>query len=260
MATWTSQRSGRWNDDAANTSSPWNGGANPASGVPANNDTVTIASGHDVEFDADQSGFANGITLTITGTLHASTTPGTYKLKMAANITGGGTLRSGTSGTLYPTGCIFEIIRNGFSINSSILTYDLNCTEPTIKWIRLSGVEAAGQTVLSVDTDVTADPLWASGAILRIVDVAGGVDTEERTFSSATSNTITITSGLTNQKESGAYVLLMSRNVRITHTSAAGNALTNAFLGRVFAEIYMQSEVRQTQDTPTTHQVVRFLL
>jgi hypothetical protein len=237
MATWTSQRTGRWNDDAANGTSPWNGGANPASGVPANTDTVTIAAGHDVEFDADQSGFAAGITLTITGTLHASTTAGSYKLKMQANMTGAGTLRAGTSGTPYPTNCTFEIIRNGFQITASSMTLDLNCSEPTVKWIKLTAQEAAAQTVLSVDTDVSADPYWVSGATLRINDVNGGNDSEERTFSSATATTITITSGLTAQKETGTYIALMSRNVKITHTTAAGQAVATALVGRLFAEI-----------------------
>jgi hypothetical protein len=238
MATWTSQRSGAWNDDAANASSPWNGGANPASGIPANTDTVTIAAGHDVEFNVDQSGFAAGITPTINGTVHASTTAGAYKMKLQANLTGSGTLRAGTEATPYPITCTFEIIRNGFILSSSTMTYDLNCTEPTIKWIKLSAQEAAGQTILSVDTDVTADAQWVNGATIRINDVNGGNDSEERTFSSATSNTITISSGLTAQKETGTYIALMTRNVRITHTSAAGAAITPRVSGsRVFAQI-----------------------
>lgn len=226
MATITSNASGLWSAGGS-----WIGGV-----PPANGDTAVIQAAHDIEFNVDQSGSA-GVTVTLNGTLHASTTAGTYKLKMAGNMTGGGTLRAGTEGVPYPTNCIFEIIRNGFSISSSTLTYDLNCTEPTIKWVKLSGVEAIGQTVLSVDRDVTGDAQWISGARLAIVDVNFGVDFEERTFASATATEITLTSGLSAQKQTGAYILLMSRNVKITHSAATGNALVNAFLGRVFAEI-----------------------
>lgn len=228
MATRTAVASGLWS--AAGT---WD------TGVPVNGDTVVIPVSFDVEFDVDQSGFAAGITLTITGTLHASTTAGSYILKLQANMAGAGTLRAGTEATPYPTNCTFTIQRNGFSLASTTMTYDLNCTEPTIKWCKLTAIEAAAQTVWSVDTDVTADPRWVSGAILRIVDVNFGVDTEERIFSSATSNTITVTAGLTAQKESGAYVVLMSRNVRITHTATTGDAVLSPRLGRIFAEIYM---------------------
>lgn len=240
MAAWTSKRTGRWNDDAANASSPWNGAGNPASGVPANNDTVTIAAGHDVEYDADQSGFANGITLVITGTLHASTTAGSYVLKMAANMTGAGTLRAGTSGTPYPTNCTFEIQRGGFEITATNMTLDLNCSEPTHKYIRLSGVEAAGQTIWSVDTDVTGESAyWADGALVRICDVNFGNDNAEHTIAAGgvAATTLTVTAGLTAQKETGAYVILVSRNVKITHTAATGNGILNATNGRIFAEI-----------------------
>lgn len=244
MATWTSQRTGRWNDDAANASSPWNGGANPATGVPASGDTVVIALTHDVEFDADQSGFASGITLTVTGTLHASTTAGSYKLKLGAALTSaGGTIRAGTEAIPYPVTCTFEIIRNAFAIGGTTTIYDLNCSEPGTKWIRLSGVEAIGQTVLSVDTDVTAlTDYWKDGATVKIVDVVGALDVEERIIAvgGVAATTITITSGLTAQKEIGAYIVLVDRNVKITHTSAATNAFQSPRTAgsRIFAQVY----------------------
>ena len=226
MATRTSVGSGLWS--AAGT---WD------TGVPVNTDTVIIASGHDVEFDVDQSGFAAGITLTITGTLHASTTAGAYTLKLQANMTGAGTLRAGTSGTPYPTNCTFTINRNGFEITATNMTLDLNCSEPTNKYIRLSAQEAAGQTVWSVDTDVTADAAWVSGAIVRICDVNNTNDNEERTLSATSSTTVTVTSGLTAQKESGAYIVLIDRNVKIIHTSASGNGVNGGSGGTISAEV-----------------------
>ena len=44
------------------------------------------------------------------------------------------------------------------------LTMTVYGAEPSIKTIKLSGDEAAGQTELSVDTDVTGD-IWAAGDV-----------------------------------------------------------------------------------------------
>jgi len=58
MATITSNASGDWSVGAT-----WVGSV-----APADNDDVVIAAGHDIKFDVDQSGWANGIAgLTITG-------------------------------------------------------------------------------------------------------------------------------------------------------------------------------------------------
>lgn len=231
MATRTSVGSGLWS--AAGT---WN------TGVPLDTDTAIIAAGHDVEFDVDMTAFAAGVTLTITGTLHASTTAGAYLLKMQADMTGAGTLRAGTSGTPYPDTCTFEIQRRGFQITATTMTLDLNCSEPTTKYIRLSGVEAAGQTVWSVDTNVTGEiNHWKDGAIVRICDINFVNDNEERTIAvgGVAATTITVTSGLTAQKETGALVVLISRNVKITHTSNAGQIISGATGtgSRIFAEV-----------------------
>jgi hypothetical protein len=66
MATITSVGSGLWSAAAT-----WD------AGVPVDDSVVIIAAGHVVEFDVDQSGFANGIDgLTITGTLKLTRTAG----------------------------------------------------------------------------------------------------------------------------------------------------------------------------------------
>lgn len=218
----------------------WSNAANWDTGVPLNTDTAVIPVEQDCEFDVDQSGFAAGITVTLNGTLHASTTAGSYVLKLAAAMTGSGTLRAGTSGTPYPTTCTFTINRNGFTITATSLTLDLNCSEPTTKYILLSGVEAVGQTVLSVDTDVTGESAyWADGATIRIDDVNRGSDSEERVIAAGgvTASTITITAGLTNQKEIGAKLILVSRNVKITHTALTGAGITGGTGGRIYTEI-----------------------
>jgi len=51
MASITSAQSGNWS-----VTSTWSDGV-----VPGNGDTVTIAAGHVVIFDVDQSGLANGL-------------------------------------------------------------------------------------------------------------------------------------------------------------------------------------------------------
>ena len=76
MASFTSSQSGLWS-----SASTWGG-----AGVPGNGDTVTIASGHTVTFDVDQSSFASGLAgLTINGTLKFKEDSVTC-LKMASNI------------------------------------------------------------------------------------------------------------------------------------------------------------------------------
>ena len=86
MALITSNASGNWA-----TGATWVGGTKPANG-----DSVTIAAGHIILMDEDQSGFADGIqTLTISG--HATTpaklvfkdgTSGYLKMKTGYNIVG----------------------------------------------------------------------------------------------------------------------------------------------------------------------------
>ncbi len=224
MATWTSQRSGNWSDDAANGTSPWNGGGNPAAGVPASGDSVTIAATHSVTFDVDQTAFAAGLAaLTITGTLQASTNAGAYVLKMAGNVTGTGTLRAGTVDTPYPAGRTFTILLNGnYKLNlTGAASYQLYCLEPTNRIVALSGAEAAGQTELSVNTDVTGD-IWAAGNIVRVDDIGGDADSEERVIAAGgiAADHIDVTVGLTAAKNAGAMVVLISRNVKIIGNGA----------------------------------------
>ncbi|QGH71187.1 hypothetical protein [Methanobacterium virus PhiF1] len=76
MASFTSSQSGLWS-----SASTWGG-----AGVPGNGDTVTIASGHTVTFDVDQSGFASGLAgLTVNGTLQFKEDVNTF-LKVQNNI------------------------------------------------------------------------------------------------------------------------------------------------------------------------------
>lgn len=217
MATKTSVGSGKWS-----ASGTWD------AGVPADNDVVVIAAGHVVEFDVDQSGFADGIDgLTITGTLSLTRTTGTYylKIKAAKTIGGAGTFDCGTSVSPIPFAAKHTITGgSGWYVNGGAgLTMTVYAAEPAIKTILLSGDEAIGQTELSVDTDITGD-IWADGDTIRIDDINKAAESEERVIAAGgrASGTITITAGLTAAKSTGAVVSLISRNVKFIGVGASG--------------------------------------
>ena len=80
--------------------------------------------------------------------------------------------------------------------------------------------EAAAQTVLEVDQDVSADAEWArSGATVNIDNVARAANSEARTIASLGSGTVTVTAGLTAAKHSSSLVILTSRNVTLQSSS-----------------------------------------
>jgi hypothetical protein len=230
MATITSVGTGAWS-----ASGTWD------SGVPADGDDVVIAAGHTVTFDVDQSAFSTGVKVTITGTLTHTTATGTYCLfaKTGASIVGAGTWNIGTSGTPIPFASKHTITgAAGWYVDGvSGLTMTVYGAEPTYTYIKLSGDEAAGQTVLSVDTDVTGD-IWAAGDIIRINDINKTKETEERVIATGgiASGAITITAGLTAEKSTGAYIVLITRNVKIIavgtgsrtiyHVGSTSNKLT----------------------------------
>ena len=93
MATITSIASGYWSNPQI-----WDSGT-----VPADGDSVIVATGHTVTFDVDQSNFANGLAgLTINGTLKIPSQaedpnmPNTVVLKVNANIAGSGSFLIGS--------------------------------------------------------------------------------------------------------------------------------------------------------------------
>lgn len=231
MAVRTSVGSGDWS--AAGT---WD------TGVPVDGDSAVIASGHTVDFDVDQSGFATGMVgVTCTGTLRAKT-GGARVLKMsgvtAQNIAVGaaGRLEAGSSGTPFPIADSFTINLNGAS-NITITAggiVELYCTQPTTLYTNLYQAEAAGQTVLETDADLTLDAVkWTDypGTIqVNIDNINKAKDSEKRTLSSLTTGAlgtraITVSAGLTGSKLAGSYVILLTRNVRIigfTTTAVTG--------------------------------------
>ena len=209
MATRTSVGSGLWS-----SAGTWD------TGVPVDGDDVVIASGHVIEFDANQSAFVTGVKVTITGTLTHTTAAGSYCLflKTGASVVGAGTWNIGTSGAPIPFASKHTVTgAAGWYVDGvSGLTMTVYGAEPTYTSIKLSADEAIGQTELSVDTDVTGD-IWAAGDIIRIDDINRGLESEERIIATGgiAAGTITVTAGLTAAKSTGAVVSLITRNIRI---------------------------------------------
>ena len=221
MATRTSVGSGNWS--AAGT---WD------TGVPADTDTVVIASGHTVVFDVDQSAFGTGIgDLTINGTLNVSTAVSTnMRITAAKAIRGTGTFNIGTAGAgAIPFAVKFTLTGGagwGFTGSDTTgLTVNIYGTEPANKWVQFSGNEAIGQTELSVGTNVTGEAsYWKAGDEVMATSYRGATSTELLTIASAASGAITMTGALTSAKVTGDYLVLLSRNVTITFV-----ATTNGF-------------------------------
>lgn len=190
MATITSVGSGNWS-----TAGTWD------SGVPADNDTVVIAAGHTVTFDADTSGFANGIA-GITITSHATTpgmlrakydADGTYYLKLKTGTTIAGTnaaakgrLLANSDGVWGNTGALAYgrkfIIEMGLTgkIVGSYLDIALYGYEPAVKSATVYGTV---QTVSSINTETGVITLggahgWNWGEPVMVVssgDYPGGL-------------------------------------------------------------------------------------
>lgn len=205
MATRTSVGSGAWG-----TAGTWD------TGVPIDGDDVVIASGHTVTFNVDQSAFTTGIGLTIMGTLTHTTTTGVYCLfaKTGASIVGAGTWNIGTSGTPIPFAAKHTITgAAGWYVDGNAgLTMTVYGAEPSIKYVKLSGDEAIGQTVLSVDTNVTAD-IWAAGDSVYIISAYNSFETRTIAAGGIAADAITITEALTGNRVTGDYVILLSRNI-----------------------------------------------
>jgi hypothetical protein len=219
---------GRWSDTAT-----WAGKA-----VPVNGDSVTIVAGDTVTFDVNMSSWVTGVAgLTCNGIMNGSAAPGTYCLKTSADITGTGRINCGSSDMVYPFTCTmtfdFNSTLSSFECGSG-LVLNLYCIQPAHPFVALSAVEAAGQTQLSVDTDVRGD-IWVDGAAVRVDAVSGKLpDSETRTIAKGgvAAAAITVNSGLAKDKGLGAKVILVTRNIRIIgSTEYAVKYMTGGVLG-----------------------------
>lgn len=213
----TSVQTGDWS-----TGSTWD--SDPA--IPVNGDTVVIANGHTVTFDADQSGFANGVDLTITGTLDCETAAGDYYLMCSADVDGAGDWYIGTSTSVpLPSGTTMTVDLNGGNQidGSGGLTLYWYCLQPTNYYITLDDGEPLGETAISVDTDVTAD-IWAAGDHVSIIDATTTTDAQLCTIDAggiaAAQITIVDTGAepddaLDSAVVANALMVLVTRNIRV---------------------------------------------
>ena len=210
----------------------WSAAGTWDTGVPTNGDTFNIANTHVVTMDVDQSGMAAGMgasTIAAGGTLISAAGAGTYHLKMSNYLDVRGTLQAGTSEavplpaiatfTIDFTSSGWGIYTNNAAANGAIKLY---CLQPTNQYIKLTATEPIAETVLAVDTDVTADT-WKATDQIAIVNIDEGKDVEIRTIAGGgiAAGAITITAGLTAEKLEGSYVVLITRNVRIINSNNA---------------------------------------
>jgi hypothetical protein len=225
----------------------WSNADNWTAGVPDNNNLdAVIPAGKTCTYDADNSAFADGVkSLTVNGTLKADETAGTYYLKMKGNIVVGaaGNVKAGTSAAVpYPQTCTWTIYFNGaygFSNFNTTGQLNLFCTEPTYRYVKLTADKAIGQTVLSVDTDVTGD-IWAVGNTVNICDINKAQEFETYTIAAGgiAAGAITITPALTVAKSTGAYMVLCTRNIRIAGSTGSTTTVINALkVGNVYASV-----------------------
>jgi len=225
VATKTTAQSGNWSDTAT-----WGGS------LPADGDAVVVAAGHTLTFDVDLSAWTTGVAgLTITsaavtpGKLQCATANGTYVLpiKTGTKIQGTnaavkGQLYAGSAGTPLSNGAKLTIkllgtTSGGAQIDRTYLDVQLFCAQPTYKWVKLTADKAAGQTVLSVDTDVTGD-IWAAGEVVALCNVNKGVDYQRTTIAAGgiAATTITVSDALDSTNVAGAFLVRVTRNIEIT--------------------------------------------
>lgn len=230
MALRTSVGSGRWS--AAGT---W------ATGVPVDGDTFLVAAGHVVDFDVDQSTFPNGVSGTITGTLRAYETAGTYYLKLAGPLTGAGTFAVGTSKAApYPAACKFTIdmaAAGTVTFFNITLTVAIYCAEPTLVWAKTTSARTTADSYLDVDRDLTAE--WKAGDTVAVVCPIlsdAGIQQSTKVIASVTSTRVNLTTTLAHNSPAGSMVALMARNVVLTGHSGA--YFTNHNGQTVYAECY----------------------
>jgi len=234
MASFTSSQSGLWS-----SASTWSG-----AGVPGDGDTVTIASGHTVTFDVDQSSFASGLAgLTINGTLKFKEDSVTC-LKMASNVSimVNGSLICGDENSPIqrpPVGSSTrtKIILQGTDVSTKIMGAS-NATIKFVGWTptrnrtKLAANANSGSNQIILEDSLS---LQSGDEILIGAGSINGGLTESRygiyTVSDVSSDgkTITLSQNLGHSRLSGDYVAWYSRPIDIQreageHTISAGGA------------------------------------
>jgi len=230
----------------ASAAATWGGAGTPAG---AGGDTLHSNADVLVEWDLDHTAVTHTFT-TWDGTLYVrdATGAGTYGFGLAADMAGSGSIilssDGTTSGGVLAFAVKFLIALATFKIPNTIAKY-IRCFEPTHKWVYLKNQEIATATVLETDDeagtpiDLTAGDdgtAWdVVGNKVRVDDINKGKDTEERTIASIDGTSVT-TDALVAQKEVGAIIALVTRNIRITTTGTTIGIITLKAGDRLDAE------------------------
>lgn len=223
MASYTSTQSGNWS-----STSTWGG-----SGPPGDGDSVTIASGHTVTLDVDQSSYTTGITgLTINGTLKFKEDIVTC-LKMASDtnivLESTGTLKVGDSqnpiqrpqsGSEYRTQLILQ--------GSGTITWTTGSTATMVGWtpqvertILASDAQAGSTTITTQDAlGVQAGDKIVMGSNSVNGPLSSSVESNLGVFTvtgvSGDGKTLTVSPALGYARSAGDYVAWYSRPIKIT--------------------------------------------
>ena len=216
MVAIVSNQTGNWS-----STSTWVGGV-----VPVNGDTVTIAAPHTVTFDANQSGFASGIGLTISPSaiLTASLTATTY-LKLNAQPVIDGTMRWGTSANPITGIATIALNYSGMGlVPTSVGTLSMY-GNPVFNMLSLGGglyssltkifsVSGSNQLILNDNIGLRAgggDMIFVQSN--QVGDNSGSVYTT--TAYNAGTKTVTISGTFTKTAVVGGYVGILTRNVSV---------------------------------------------
>jgi hypothetical protein len=214
MVTTTSVGSGNWSEAGT-----WN------NGVPANGDSVVIASGHTVVFDVDESGFAAGLAgLTINGTLRFAVAANTV-LKLACSVVGTGSLYVGNSGAdPIQNAYTAKIQFNGaYEITGSLASVAFYGRVRTGGFLsRLNQAYGIGTATMVLKDEVELE----ANDVVSLSSPTAGQYAELLTVKSYTSATKTVvfTAGCAVAHVENDYLMLITKNIVLENIHASSKA------------------------------------
>ena len=214
MVTTTSVGSGNWSEAGT-----WN------NGVPANGDSVVIASGHTVVFDVDESGFAAGLAgLTINGTLRFAVAANTV-LKLACSVVGTGSLYVGNSDAdPIQNAYTAKIQFNGaYEITGSLASVAFYGRVRTGGFLsRLNQAYGIGTATMVLKDEVELE----ANDVVSLGSPTAGQYAELLTVQSYTSTTKTVvfTAGCAVAHVENDYLMLITKNIVLENIHASSKA------------------------------------